>query len=515
MNRSIYQHHSIPERRSHRIPVRQIAVLIVLLTASLSPLVSQQIVWEQRYPDPSSDPQVSRPHYEGLDFIRTSDDGFLIWSITGGGLTSAVLRTDSRGKRLWERTFGDLDSGYSVVRYATQIGDSIKVAARWSPRLITTFGNYQQFILNDKGILLDSFLSRDYTHQGGSYIMDGSGNVCDATPEGDMMMTSTSEALGIIFRRIDPHGYERSYTWYHRGDTPTYDYRGTALRRTHDNGFVLVGDRIGPGTLRRPFVVRVDSAGELLWERILYSDSSAPYVAAGGVAVTANNGFCIPTRPYAHLTDDRWKAGCVLVRLDSGGNTLWSREIVTDSSYTYLRSMEQLPDGGYVAVGEIGALLGTSTAVDPTRIYPLIVRCDSAGRLLWMYAGSGTDIGVLNGVHRLPDGSVLAVGTVNHELAIADIADLPSDVAEAPQRRDGIHVLYDRLRNEIVVGSDDYQTAPTQVWVYDIVGRLVKNYAPGETTASIRLSTSDLPHGIYIVVVASTGKIHSESMILP
>lgn len=475
---------------------------------------SQQIVWEKRHQEPTPDPRVSGPHYEGLDFFRTSDGGFLIWAITGSGLTSAVLRTNSEGERLWEREFGDLDSGYSIVKYAMPVGDGIKIGSRWSPRLISTHGNYQQFMLSSSGMLIDSFLSRQYSEPGGSYVLDGSMNVCEATPEGDLMVTSTSEALGIVFRRVDPHGYQRSYTWYHRADTPSYDYRGSVLRRTLDDGFVLIGDRIGPGTFRRPFVVRVDSAGELLWERILTSDTTIHYIFTGGLALTSDSGFCVATRPYTQLANGRWKAGCVLVRLDRQGMVLWENEIVTDSDYTSLRSMEQTPDGGYVAVGETTALLGTSTSPDESRSYPVMIRTDSVGRLLWKHSWSGEDLGILNGVHRLPDGSFLIVGMTHHDLYIAKIADMPSGIVEEPQGQHRVEIFYDNQHDEIVV-SNNQSLRLTRIRIYDIVGRLVRSYTPNAPVSDVRLSVADLVSGMYVVVAEGDGRLNSSVIAVP
>ncbi len=220
--------------------------------------------------------------------------------------------------------------------------------------------------------------------------------------------------------KLDPDGKrEWSRTIGGSGDD-----RGQSLVQTRDGGFALVGYAMsadGDGSANQGFhdnwVVRLDSRGEILWERSFgYSGHDHAYdiletedgglLFVGFLDVTASGGEGNFGKDYAmtaHGVGEFW-----VTRLDSAGDLVW-RRYYGGSNNDRAYAVTTAPDGGFLVVGatestdfDIGASRGSYDY--------WVLRLDGDGELLWERSFGGSGIDRAFDVCRSTDGNYLIAG---------------------------------------------------------------------------------------------------------
>ena len=191
---------------------------------------------------------------------------------------------------------------------------------------------------------------------------------------------------------------------------------GSCVQQTSDGGCIVVGyteSFVDPsGDI---WLLKFNQAGDTLWTKV-YGDTSADYgycvkqTSEGGYVIASSVGLIktdadgemqwikpYPAR-YVDLTDDagyilaseRNNNAC-LIRLDSKGDTLWTREYLGDFP-SEANFVQTVSDGGYLVTGqqtEIG--LTDAYLLD----YAWFLKTDSMGEKLWeiSYQGDATTCG--------------------------------------------------------------------------------------------------------------------------
>jgi hypothetical protein len=136
---------------------------------------------------------------------------------------------------------------------------------------------------------------------------------------------------------------------------------------TPDDGLAIVGSSTQPGDLIKLYVVRINSGGDTLWTRT-FADNSA----GRAICMTLDNGFIVAG---VIITNDAY---AYIVKIDSLGNEFWSRVYETWGDGAF-RSCKPVGNDGYVLAGY--AYTGEM----------LLVRIDSAGDTLWSRVYGGTE----------------------------------------------------------------------------------------------------------------------------
>ncbi|UCC79269.1 MAG: hypothetical protein JSW64_13485 [Candidatus Zixiibacteriota bacterium] len=155
---------------------------------------------------------------------------------------------------------------------------------------------------------------------------------------------------------------------------------------TPDGGLAIVGTSTQQGYRSWLYVVRIDSDGDTLWTRT-YADGS------GGMAICTapDNGFFISgiivtTDPYPYI-----------LRIDSSGYEVWSN-IYTAWPNAGLRSCQPVGNDGYILAGY------TSTGD------MMMVRVDPSGDTLWSKAYGGSQAERAWSVRSTSDGGFIVAG---------------------------------------------------------------------------------------------------------
>lgn len=171
-------------------------------------------------------------------------------------------------------------------------------------------------------------------------------------------------------------------------------------------GGYYIGGRYGSANfIGQLWVIRTDTVGTVLWERLWGS----PYDEPNAHLITASDGHVLVASAYgANSDEDAWP---YLAKLDStDGSTIWEHTYGNAAYNTTFFAVKELAQGDLIAVGQSRQL------TNDMYLQGLLVRTNSQGDSLWMrhyyYADSlMTDgLGTLRDVEPTPDGGFVAVG---------------------------------------------------------------------------------------------------------
>lgn len=196
--------------------------------------------------------------------------------------------------------------------------------------------------------LLPLFLLNLHAQQGTFtkvfYDINGSAQafVTIATSDGNFLIAGERNDQPL-FMKIDEDG---SIFWQKRLLLPLSRFFCAAS--THDSGYFLAGRITNPEpALEDLLCVKVNSVGDTLWSRTIDFGIED---RAFGVTETTDHGVVMA----GYSTPDWSSASSMMVvRLDSAGNLLWGRTFYSGNSSNVARSVCQVPDGGFIVTGSI------------------------------------------------------------------------------------------------------------------------------------------------------------------
>lgn len=271
---------------------------------------------------------------------QTKDGGYIVAgstsSTSSGYADFYVLKLDSNGNKVWERTYGGiyddaanyiqqtLDGGYIVAGYTLSLGSGyadayvVKIDANGNRVWDRVYG----------GVYDDEIYCIQQTKDGG-YIAVGS------------TYSMGSGYSDIYILKIDAYG---NWMW-DRVYSSSYDEIGYSVQQATDNGYVIAGstDSFGAGGWD-VYVIKVDGYGNKIWERTYggtYDDES------NCIQLTNDGGYIITgwTESYGAGMWDVYA-----IKTDGYGNKTWEKTyggMYDDVGYF----CQQTGDGGYIIGG--------------------------------------------------------------------------------------------------------------------------------------------------------------------
>jgi len=340
--------------------------LSATIFASLAMAQSPGMLWHNSYGG-STDEQFSC-----FDF--TSDGGYIIggYSTSSNGDVSQnqgngdywVVKSDAAGNLIWERSYGG--SADEWIRSIQQTSDDGYIVA------------------------------------GVTYSDDG--DVSGYHDQTDAWILKLDPLGNIIWQRC-------------LGGELSEDPCG--IVQTTDGGYVVIslssshtGDVSNPTMTPDYWMVKLDSAGNISWDKSIDNGGSSDYPMA--MKQTTDGGFIVAgtTNGFA----DNW-----IVKLDPLGNVEWD-QVLGGSQDDIPRGVDQVIDGGFVVAGSTqsmdGDVQGFNGAIDFW-----VLKFDSAGNLLWTNALGGSLNDYPWGICHTADGGCIAIGTTNS--SDGDVSSLP------------------------------------------------------------------------------------------
>jgi len=276
------------------------------------------------------------------DVHQTTDGGYIIVGSMdmdpsfNQNLDVWLIKTDSSGNKVWDKTFGGsrsdegyfvqqtTDGGYIITGYTYSFGDGsgdvwlIKTDSNGNHEWNRTFGGRAK--LSDYGRCVHQ------TTDGG-YIITGS------------VKFGPTETNTWLIKTAD-NGYE---VW-DKGFGEDGD-QGYSVQQTTDGGYIITGVTFLPGYYGyNVTLIKTDYYGNKVWDRTFGGKGGD-----GGYSVqqTSDGGYIITgvTSSFGDGSGDVW-----LIKTDSNGNHEWNRTFGGTNSDEG-NSVQQTTDGGYIIAG--------------------------------------------------------------------------------------------------------------------------------------------------------------------
>ncbi len=234
-----------------------------------------------------------------------------------GSTNVYLLRTDADGNLLWEQNFGgeDIDIGESVIE--TSDGNIVIVGSNRSfaiPNPASPNGTSPDAYFIKTDAFGNVLIEKTY----GNVEEDGAYDVVE-TAEGNYVLTGiTSDKRDLYLLSLDKTGTE---IWSKSYGAADFDEIGHAIAIAPDGGFIVAGVKEITPTSSQMYLVKTDNQGNLEWER-LYGLSGLDL--GQSVAVTNDGGYIVgggfdinndPDRPTVFQLYDMY-----MVKTDGNGN---------------------------------------------------------------------------------------------------------------------------------------------------------------------------------------------------
>jgi hypothetical protein len=383
-----------------------LALCVIVICSSPASAAAPSTVWEKNYGGDKSD--------IGYAVWQTSDGGYIIAGRTPNSDFDklALIKTDANGNKLWSQAYGETGRAYAV----RQTSDGGYVFTGYDSDFCVLYktdasGNEQWHQQFPEGANTNGW-SVQQTDDGG-YIVAG-----------DVYNTGTTDWDPWILRTDASGNKLWIKTWGGNEQSNLY-----SVDLTNDGGYIFGGIRSTVNEDEmfnpKPYLVRTDASGNILWETTYNRNTWDNYVGQAAVQQTFDGGFALTTNNGSNF---------YLMKTDASGNKLWDHdytEMITNVPY----SVQQAWDGGFVIAG----FTQESTGNDDMDV--LVVRTDASGNQLWTkkIGGKGAykdDIGqsiIQNGDgYYLVTGSTLTYTTGSPDMTDVFFVKLDKDMTPVP-----------------------------------------------------------------------------------
>ena len=160
--------------------------------------------------------------------------------------------------------------------------------------------------------------------------------------------------------------------------TDSLDEGNYQLCETFDKGFIMVGEKDISSTITNVLIIKIDSLGNQLWKKtIVTGDISAGYQ----IKETPDKGLLIcgyKTPPYSNI----YTGGPFILKTDSSGNLKWS-SFPNSQNYNGLGAIAITPEGNYMFAYGYGISLEYSNSTDYYYSKINVLTYDANGGVIW------------------------------------------------------------------------------------------------------------------------------------
>ncbi|MDY6864891.1 MAG: hypothetical protein SVY15_02820 [Halobacteriota archaeon] len=331
---------------------------------------------------------------------ETSDGGYILAGNTGsygaGEKDAWLIKTDSEGFEVWNRTFGGNGSDTVGSVHETANGGFI-LAGFTSPK--GSEWSDAWLIKTDS----EGFEEWNRTYEGGEGSMAYS---VQETKDGGYIVLSSSTSTellegGILSRfdawliKTDSEGFEE---W-----NRTFGGRGidifVSFQETADGGYILAGytEEDYETLIFDAWLIKTDSNGVEEWNRTFGGGGIDTF---GSVHETADGGYILGgfTSPKGSESSDAW-----LVKTDSKGVEEWNRTLGDQDVVETVCSARETKDGGYIVLSSSISSESLEGNIIP-RFSASLTKTDSKGFEEWNRTFEGLDIFIAHTLQETSDG---------------------------------------------------------------------------------------------------------------
>lgn len=333
-----------------------------------------------------------KEHDYGRSVQQTNDGGYILsgytYSYGAGSCDVWLIKTNSDGEELWNKTYGgtDGDGGHSVQQTAD---DGYVV--------IGGTGSYGAGDCDVWLIKTDSDGNEEWNKTYGGTSGDIGQSVQQTSDDG-YIITGSTRSFGpdhlIWVLKTDSSGNEQWNTTF----GTTEDNIGYSVDQTDDGGYIITGE-IYP-IAHDVLLLKLDANGSEQWNKTF---AGLDWDNACSVQQTNDGGFIIAgaTNTLDSIMDF-W-----LIKTDSNGNEEWNRTHGGDKGERGY-SVQQTNDDGYIITG-VTETYGTGTYDG------WLVKTDEYGNKEWDKTFGGTDYDVGHSVQQTEDNGFIITGWTEPE----------------------------------------------------------------------------------------------------
>jgi len=155
-------------------------------------------------------------------------------------------------------------------------------------------------------------------------------------------------------------------------DFTVWSEAGRSVIQSSDGGYMLVGESYNGTSKYDLIIAKYDNSGKVSWAKTIGGNNNE---GAASVIQTSSNSYLIGGWTDSYGSGKR---DMMLVSLDDGGNIAWSKTF-GGSENEYVNSMAKTSDEGFI-------LVGPSTSYNPVNFDKgdtLLVKVDSRGNTQW------------------------------------------------------------------------------------------------------------------------------------
>ena len=299
----------------------------------------------------------------------------------------AIIKTDSLGNLLWAKTYGGASTDGAISAVVTADSNYMVVGLKDA----SIDNSIWLLKINDNGDTLwtktitlgqgnNSPAEIEKTYDGG-YILTG-----HCTPR-------SVGALDVYLIKLDSNGDTLWAKTYGGLDSDI----GSSVKQTIDSGYVIVGatNNFGPSP-SYIYIIKTNSQGDTIWTKTMGHNSLD---IANSIQQTQDSGYIISGYSWSDLTNNY---DVYLIKLNAFGDSIWSKDI-GDQLENTSENIQITSDGGYVLAG--------TTWTTNSNYDVFLIRTDSNGDTLWTknIGGNSTEHGYF--IQETSDGGFVLTGS--------------------------------------------------------------------------------------------------------
>lgn len=303
-----------------------------------------------------------------------------------------------------------------------------------------------------------------------------------------------------------------------RNFTMTKNSCGINIKETADKGFFISGMRENIYHYsnnnyyydKSPFVIKLDSSGNLIWNHILDGDGKKNLGVASTVTMKGDYllayGYC--TFVFSPLTGGFSLGKLNVIKYDKGGNILWNKMYDTIKTNYEITKIQILPDSNIVVMGNY-AILSNAGYHNQSFLLTLNSFGDSLDYKNIYYSQNPQDENLLYDNVLNQDGSITAIGLVKSDTLVpktkiwlVKTGDLLStDIKENYYIQKGEIKIFPNPATTQANISYTQINKESRLQIYNMLGQLVYEKKLAKGSSQTTINTTTFKQGIYKITL--------------